>query len=69
MSKFHMKLLMLLVLGSVTYGCTAIEKGAKYFIAGAEYYCGASETTRLALREQLTTSKGPVIQVNCENLE
>ena len=66
---WRMKLLTLLILGSVTYGCAVVERGADYFMTGAEYYCKASPEARELLRQELTTSKGPVIQVNCENLE
>lgn len=32
-------------------------------------YCKGDEELRQYLRDQLTTSKGPLVQVNCENLE
>ena len=50
-------------------GCAAKERVLRWGLEAAEQYCRASPTSRQALREQVSTSKGPVIQVNCENLE
>ena len=49
--------------------CTARDKVVDFSIDQIERYCSASEASRQALREEFTTSKGPLLQVNCENLE
>lgn len=36
---------------------------------GITNYCKASDIARQALREEFTTSKGPLVTVHCENLE
>ena len=54
---------------SLLAGCTARDKAVEFSKTGIAYYCNADDATRAALREQLTTSKGPLVQVNCENLE
>ena len=54
-----------LVLGA----CDTTDKVVDFSIDQIERYCGASDTSRQALREKFTTSKGPLLQVNCENLE
>lgn len=54
-----------LVLGA----CSVQEKVIDFSKDGIAYYCKADDATRQALRDQLKTSKGPLVQVNCENLE
>lgn len=49
-------------------GCAQVDAAKLYGLKAAEYYCTSDEVTRQALREQVTTDKGPVIQVNCDNL-
>lgn len=49
--------------------CSVFETAKEISIDAIEYYCQADDATRAALREQYTTSKGPLVQVNCENLE
>ena len=46
-----------------------LDDAADVIERGVARYCSAGEAERALLREQLTTSKGPLIQVNCENLE
>lgn len=50
-------------------GCAVTEKVIEMSRAGIAYYCNAGEAERAAIRQQFTTSKGPLAQVNCENLE
>ncbi|MGF1562823.1 MAG: hypothetical protein ACFB3T_11665 [Geminicoccaceae bacterium] len=42
-----------------------VKAQAKDVIA---YYCQAGDAERAALRAQLSTSKGPLVTINCENL-
>jgi len=49
-------------------GCAAVDLAADRAKLAAAYYCQAGESERLALRERVSTERGPVIQVNCENL-
>ena len=64
-----MKHLILITAGIMLASCGTTQKVVELSKAGIAYYCAAGDTERAALRSQFTTSKGPLVQVNCENLE
>ena len=64
-----MKYLIIISLAALVASCAARDKVVEMSKTGIAYYCAADEPTRAALRQQFTTSKGPLVQVNCENLE
>ncbi|MGI9489165.1 MAG: hypothetical protein ACR2RF_25420 [Geminicoccaceae bacterium] len=65
-----MKPIIILMFASLALGaCGAKEKIVTMTKSGIAYYCNAGEAERSALRQQFMTSKGPLAQVNCENLE
>lgn len=66
----HWKPIVILACASLVLGaCGAKEKIVTMTKSGIAYYCNAGEAERNTLRQQFTTPKGPLVQVNCENLE
>lgn len=63
------QILFLACLSLVLGACDTTQKVVELSKSGIAYYCNAGDAERGALRQQFTTSKGPLVQVNCENLE
>lgn len=73
MRQFNMAVLTALTCASLALGgcgSPTVQKAKQIVIKGGiTNYCKASDASRQALRQEFTTSKGPLVTVHCENLE